>query len=128
MESAEHDARPQAKETQMKYMLLIYVNEAARASASQEEINPAYIAYAQAMQKAGVMVGGDRLTPPSSATTVRTIDGKTKVLNGPYADTKEQLGGYFMIEAPDLDAAIAWATRCPGASQGVIEVRPIFTM
>jgi hypothetical protein len=127
MGSAAHDAR-QTKETQMKYMLLIYVNEEARAKASSEAIDPAYIAYMQAMQKAGIVVGGDRLTPPSSATTVRTIDGKTKVLNGPYADTKEQLGGYFMIDVPDLDAAISWAARCPGASQGVIEVRPLFAM
>src|SRR4051812_8091973 len=112
----------------MKYMLLIYVNEAARAAASESSIDPAYVAYMQAMQKAGVIVGGDRLTPPSSATTVRTIAGKTKVLNGPYADTKEQLGGYFMIDVPDLDAAISWASRCPGASQGVIEVRPLFQM
>jgi hypothetical protein len=127
MGSVAHDAR-QTKETQMKYMLLIYVNEEARAKASNEAIDPAYIAYMQAMQKAGIVVGGDRLTPPSSATTVRTIDGKTKVLNGPYADTKEQLGGYFMIDVPDLDAAISWAARCPGASQGVIEVRPLFAM
>jgi hypothetical protein len=127
MGSTAHVA-PSTKETQMKYMLLIYVNEAARAAASSEKIDPAYIAYMQAMQKAGVVVGGDRLTPPSSATTVRTIDGKTKVLNGPYADTKEQLGGYFMIDVPDLDAALSWAGRCPGASQGVIEVRPLFAM
>jgi hypothetical protein len=112
----------------MKYMLLIYVNEEARAKASETSIDPAYIAYAQAMQKAGVMLGGDRLAPPSSATTVRNSAGKTKVLNGPYADTKEQLAGYFMIEAPDLDAAISWASRCPGASQGSIEVRPLFVM
>jgi hypothetical protein len=74
------------------------------------------------------MVGGERLRPSSAATTVRTANGKTQVLDGPYAETKEQLGGFFMIEAPDLDAALSWAERCPGAAHGVIEVRPIWAM
>jgi hypothetical protein len=112
----------------MKYMLLIYTNEAALQSMPKEAISPAYMAYTEAMKKAGVLVGGERLAPTSTATTVRTVDGKPKVLNGPYAEAKEQLGGYYMIEAPDLDAAIAWAARCPGASHGVIEVRPLFAM
>ena len=60
------------------------------------------------------------------ATTVRVANGKTEVLNGPYAETKEQLGGYFLIDVPDLDAAISWASRCPGASHGIVEVRPIW--
>ena len=80
------------------------------------------------MKKAGVYVGGDRLRPTSSATTVRVADGKTQVLDGPYAETKEQLGGYYMIDVPDLDAALSWAARCPGASHGTIEVRPIWPM
>ncbi len=62
----------------------------------------------------------------ASATTVRAADGKTKVLDGPYVETKEQLGGYFLIDVPDLDAALSWAARCPGASHGVVEVRPIW--
>ena len=80
------------------------------------------------MKKAGVLVGGERLKPVSTATTVRVVDGKTNVLDGPYADTKEQLGGYYMIDVPDIDQAIAWAARCPGASTGTMEVRPIWPM
>jgi hypothetical protein len=112
-------------------MLLIYGNEAGMQAASKgdnEKILAAYGAYAEAMKKAGVMVGGDRLRPTASATTVRVVDGKSKVLNGPYAETKEQLGGYFMIDVPDIDAALSWASRCPGASHGTVEVRPIWAM
>jgi hypothetical protein len=119
------------KETNMKYMLLIYGNEAGMQAATKsdnEKILAAYGAYVEAMKKAGVMVGGDRLRPTASATTVRLVDGKPKVLNGPYAETKEQLGGYFMIDVPDIDAALSWASRCPGASHGTVEVRPIWAM
>ena len=72
--------------------------------------------------------GGERLRPTSEATTVRVKNGKTEVLDGPYADTKEQLGGYYMIDVPDLDAALSWAAKCPGASKGTMEVRPIWPM
>ena len=72
--------------------------------------------------------GGERLRPTSEATTVRVKNGKTEVLDGPYADTKEQLAGYFMIDVPDLDAALSWAARCPGATIGTMEVRPIWPM
>lgn len=115
----------------MKYMLLIYANEAGMLSASKEattQMMAAYRAYAEAMTKAGVYLGGDRLQPTSTATTVRAPDGKTNVLDGPYAETKEQLGGYFMIEAPDLDAALSWAARCPGTGPGAVEVRPLWVM
>jgi hypothetical protein len=115
----------------MQYMLLIYGNEAAMAAVPEPAMNQmlgAYMAYGQAMTDAGVRVAGERLRPSSSATTVRTTNGKTQVLDGPYAETKEQLGGYFIIEAPDLDAALSWAERCPGAARGVIEVRPIWAM
>ena len=115
----------------MQYLLLIYGNEAGMLSATKEAASrmmAAYAAYTEAMTKAGVYVGGNRLRPTSSATTVRVADDKTKVLNGPYAETKEQLGGYYMIDVPDLDAALSWAARCPGASFGSIEVRPIWTM
>jgi hypothetical protein len=115
----------------MQYMLLIYSNEAGMQSATKgdiEQMMGAYGAYTEAMKKAGVMVAGDRLRPSSAATTVRVADGKSKVLNGPYAETKEQLGGYYLIEAPDLDAALSWAARCPGASYGAIEVRPVWAM
>jgi hypothetical protein len=115
----------------MKYMLMIFGNEAARQAASKEQnaqMTAAYGAYSQALVKAGVMVGGDRLQPVSTATTVRVANGKTEVLNGPYAETKEQLGGYYIIDVPDLDAALSWAARCPGASHGALEVRPIWSM
>ncbi len=115
----------------MQYMLMIYGNEAGRQAASKQDMEQmfaAYGAYTQAMKKAGVMKAGDPLQPSTTATTVRVKQGKTEVLNGPYAETKEQLGGYYLIEVPDLDAALSWAARCPGASAGTIEVRPIMAM
>jgi hypothetical protein len=121
----------QVKETTMQYLLLIYGNEAGMQSASKadmEQMIAAYGAYTQAMKTAGVMVAADRLKPSTAASTVRIADGKTKVLDGPYAETKEQLGGYYLIDVPDLDAALSWAARCPGANYGVIEVRPVWAM
>jgi hypothetical protein len=115
----------------MQYLLLIYRDEAELAAmpeAALGEMTAAYMAYGQAMTQVGAMVGGNRLRPSSAGTTVRTKGGKTQVLDGPYAETKEQLGGYFLIEAPDLDAALSWAERCPGAALGTIEVRPIWAM
>jgi len=115
----------------MQYMLMIFGNESGRQKYSKEENNQmfaAYGAYTQAMKKAGVMKAGDPLQPSSTATTVRVKGGKTEVLNGPYAETKEQLGGYYIIDVPDLDQALSWAARCPGASAGTIEVRPIMAM
>jgi len=115
----------------MKYMLLIYGNEAAMEAATEANMGQmmaAYGAYSEAMVKAGAYVAGDRLRPTSSGTTVRSVAGKTQVLDGPYAETKEQLGGYYIIEAPDLDAALSWAERCPAVATGVVEVRPIWAM
>ena len=115
----------------MKYMLLIYGNEAAQQAVSKaegERMMAAYAAYTEALNKAGVRVDSNRLQRSSAASSVRISDGKTQVLDGPYADTKEQLGGYYMIDVPDLDTALSWASRCPGASHGVVEVRPIWTM
>jgi hypothetical protein len=114
----------------MKYMLLIYQNEAARQSASERQMKEtmgAYAAYTGAMRESGAFVAGDPLQPSSTATTVRIAEGRSKVLNGPYAETKEQLGGYYIIDVADLDAALTWAARCPGAQTGVLEVRPIMT-
>jgi hypothetical protein len=119
------------EEIAMKYMLLIYGNEANMLSASKEPVGQmiaAYGAYTEAMKKAGVHVDSGRLRPTSDGTTVRVVNGKTEVLDGPYAETKEQLGGYYMVEVPDLDAALSWAARCPGASHGTIEVRPLWVM
>jgi hypothetical protein len=77
------------------------------------------------MANAGVLKGTQGLMPTSTATTVRVVNGKTQVLDGPYADSKEQFAGFHIIEVPDLDAAIAWAARCPTSLHGVVEVRPI---
>lgn len=115
----------------MQYLLMIYANETALQNAPKEassQMMAAYMAYTEAMKKAGVLVGSNRLRPTSDATTVRVPSGKRTVLNGPFAETKEQLGGYYLIEAPDLDAALSWAERCPGAQHGAIEVRPVWTM
>jgi hypothetical protein len=115
----------------MQYLLMIYNNEAGMAAAPKDavsQMSAAYAAYAQAMGKAGVVLGGNRLRPSAEATTVRVKGGKTEVLDGPYADTKEQLGGYYLIDVPDLDAALSWAARCPTASNGTIEVRAIWPM
>jgi len=114
----------------MKYLLLIYGNEAAMASAAKadaERMLAAYGAYTDTIQKAGILVASERLKPTNSASTVRVAGDKTQVLDGPYAETKEQLAGFYMIDVPDLDAALSWAARCPGAGHGAIEVRPIWS-
>jgi hypothetical protein len=115
----------------MQYMLLAYVEMGAFARLTPEEQSrgvAAYAAFTEAVKKAGAYLSSGRLQPTSAATTVKVANGKTQVLNGPYAETKEQLGGYFLIEAPDLDAALAWAARCPAASHGTVEVRPMWVM
>ena len=115
----------------MKYLLTIYASEAAESKMPPEEVGKtmqAYGAYTDALIKAGVMQGAERLRPSTDATSVRVRAGKTEVLNGPYAETREQLGGYYLIDVPDLDAALSWAARCPSSSYGTIEVRPIWEM
>ena len=115
----------------MQYTLLLFADPSGWVSmtpAQQEEGKAAYGAYTQALQKAGVLRGANRLRPSQAATTVRVQAGKTEVLNGPFVETREQLGGYYVIEVPDLDAALSWAARCPGASHGVVEVRPVWGM
>jgi hypothetical protein len=111
----------------MQYMLAVYGDERAAETTPREqmtEIINAYMAYTQALRDAKVLVASNRLKPTSAATTVRTVDGQTKVLDGPFAETKEQLGGYYLIDVPDLDAALSWAKRCPAARYGTVEVRP----
>ena len=115
----------------MQYLLLIYGEERAYENATREQTNEivaAFMAYSQALSDGKVLVASNRLRPTSAATTVRIADGKTKVLDGPFAETKEQLGGYYLIDVPDLDAALSWASRCPGARYGSVEVRPIWVM
>ncbi|HLY15674.1 MAG TPA: YciI family protein [Bryobacteraceae bacterium] len=112
----------------MQYILMDYVNESGwpvLTRAEQEHWLGAYRAYMEAMTKAGVLRSSSGLRPTSSATTVRVVNDKTQVLDGPYADSKEQLGGFHIIEVPDLDAAISWAARSPTALHGIVEVRPV---
>ena len=112
----------------MQYILMDYVNESGWPTltrAEQEHWLGAYRAYMEAMAKAGVLKTSKGLQPTASATTVRVANGKPQVLDGPYADSKEQLGGFHIIEVADLDAAISWAARSPTALHGVVEVRPV---
>lgn len=115
----------------MQAMLLIYSDEAAWAAKPAEEkgaIYGAYMAYSAALREAGAMIGGDPLMPSAGAHTVRVGGGAPTVLDGPYAETKEQLAGYYLIEVPDMTAALRWAARCPGATHGVVEVREVMVM
>lgn len=112
----------------MQYMLLIYESEAVAAARSKEEnekIFGAYFTYTDALKKAGVMVAGDALEPTTTATTVRKRTGDVVHTDGPFAETKEQFGGYYIIDVPDLDAAMKWAAQCPAAESGSVEVRPV---
>jgi hypothetical protein len=93
----------------------------------QQQGMAAYMAYTEALTQAGVLAGSNRLGPSAGATTVRLEGGRPQVLDGPYADSKEQFGGYFIIDVPDQDAAIAWAARCPAAGHGIVEVRALWT-
>ena len=112
----------------MQYMVLIIGDADQVAAAKAEDLKAlmgAFMAYTKAMREAGVYVAGDPLKPAPTATTLRLKDGKAQVLDGPYADSREQLGGYFVIEVPDLAAALDWAARCPGLPFGAVEVRGI---
>lgn len=113
----------------MQYMLIFTEGAEQFAKRNDPTEAPAYWgawnAYIGALYQSGVVVSGNGLQPPETATTVRIRDGKRVVQDGPFADSKEQLGGYFVIEAPDLDAALEWAARSPSASYGSAEVRPV---
>ena len=114
----------------MQYLLMIYSEEAGWKQMTDSERQQgvaAYQAYTESLNKAEVLLGSNRLQPSGSATTVRLADGKPQVLDGPFSDSKEQLAGYYLIDVPNLDAAIAWAARCPGAAHGLMEVRPVWT-
>jgi hypothetical protein len=116
----------------MHYTILLYETEselAARTDPKRRETYwGAYRAYTQALRDAGVMVGGAALEPPRAATTVRQPHGQRQVQDGPFADTKEQLGGYYILDVPSLDKALEWAARCPSAATGAVEVRPNLKM
>jgi hypothetical protein len=111
----------------MEYMLLIYGDEAAWNSLSKEQVGKImadYGTYTQELIDSGVMRGGSELAPVTTATTVRVRNGKTLTTDGPFAETKEQLGGYYLIDVPNLDEAIKWAAKVPSAPFGSIEIRP----
>jgi len=113
----------------VQYILMLHVQEdgwSKLTAAEQEQGMAAYLAYTNALKKAGALKGVNRLQPSSTATTVRIVDGKSLVLDGPFLDTKEQLGGYYVIDVPHLDAALMWAERCPAAHHGIVEVRPLW--
>jgi hypothetical protein len=112
----------------MKYLCLIYDSEASRASFTKEDGDAmfgAYMAFTDDIVKSGHMLGGEALQPTHTATTVRVRNGKVSTTDGPFAETKEQLGGYYLVEAKDLNDAIQVAARIPGAKSGCVEVRPI---
>lgn len=113
----------------MRYMLLLNETEAELAKRNDPDQAGEYWggwnAFIGAMAQAGVIVKGDGLQGPHTATTLRVRDGARQVQDGPYADTKEQLGGYFVIDVPDLDAALDWAARAPCAATASVEVRPV---
>src|SRR5262245_42173028 len=115
------------QEEPMQYLVLIYSEEPTSAPDMAEigAVMEEYNAYTQMLRDSGAYVSGEALQPTSTATTVRIRDGQTMTTDGPFAETKEALGGFYLIEAKDLDEALALGGACPGAKYGSIEVRPI---
>lgn len=113
----------------MQYLILAVEDEAAFNAREDADLSGAYWeswqGYIAALTESGLLAGAGGLQPPWTATTVRVRDGRRQVQDGPYAETKEQLGGYFVIDVPDLDTALDWAERCPSASYAAVEVRPL---
>jgi hypothetical protein len=113
----------------VQYMLLIYGDESAMSPPTNPDEERAmlqpWVDYGEWLQSEGLMKAGDALQPTATATTVSAQNGETLVSDGPFAETKEQLGGYYVIDAPDLDKALEAAKRCPGAQYGKVEVRPV---
>jgi hypothetical protein len=113
----------------MKYAVIVFESDKDFAERSNPATAPsymgAYLAYSQAMAEAGVAAGGAGLEPPSMATRVKVKRGEVEIHDGPFADTHEQVGGFFVIDVPDLDSALKWAARCPAASRAGVEVRPL---
>jgi hypothetical protein len=115
----------------MQFMIMAYEDEEAFASRSDERAEQyygAWNAYVQAISESGIVVSGAGLQAPATATTVQLRGGERQVQDGPYADSKEQLGGFFVVDVPDLDEALRWAARCPAAEYATVEVRPVMPM
>lgn len=112
----------------MKYALLIYGDEQIWANideAGMREVYAAHEAYGKAMTEAGVLVGGEELAPSHTASSLRFNNGKPSLVDGPFAEAREQLGGFYLIDVENLDQALEWARRMPGMSEGTVEVRPL---
>ncbi|MFL5587724.1 MAG: YciI family protein [Ktedonobacteraceae bacterium] len=112
----------------MRYLLLIYQDEVAHSQWNQEQLAAEYQAYnefTESVAKSGALQSGEPLMPTNTATTVRVRNSKTLTSDGPFAETKEQLGGYYLVNCKDLDEAIALAARIPAATDGSIEIRPV---
>jgi hypothetical protein len=113
-------------EVAVKYALLIYSDETQEATAAElERVMAEYFAYSGELFESGPGVGGEALQPSATATTVRVQQGERLITDGPFAEAREQLGGFFLIDVDNLDAALDWAAKCPGARYGTIEVRPV---
>lgn len=113
----------------MKYALLIYGDESQQAETTPEEMGQVmqeYMSFTEWLSESGANLGGEALDSTATATTVRVRDGETLTTDGPFAETHEQLGGFYLVEAPDLDAAIAIAAKLPGSKYGSVEVRPVW--
>src|SRR6266700_7434270 len=113
------------KDNNMKYMLLVYLDEQALSEAEREHCYVESAQLTQQLNSTGQYLGASPLHPISTATSVRVRDGKRLVTDGPFAETHEQLGGFYLVEAKDLDEAIGIAARIPGARKGTVEVRPV---
>jgi hypothetical protein len=112
----------------MQFLLMLYVDEAGWPKLSKEQQQQgmaAYNAYSEELEQAGVLKAQNSLQPSSKAKNIRIADGKLRVLDGPFAESKEQIGGFYLIDVADLDAAIEWASRCPTVGHGVVELRAI---
>jgi hypothetical protein len=112
----------------MKYLLTIYADESRYATMTPEDsgrLMTAYGEFGRAAQEAGVLLGGEGLQPTATATTVRVRDGESLLTDGPFAETREQLGGYYLLDCADLDEATRWASKVPDADGGAVEVRPV---
>jgi hypothetical protein len=115
----------------MRYLLMICTDEASEGARSPDEMSSAmaaYMAFGEEMGSRGVLQGGERLRPTTDATTVRVRDGEVVTVDGPFAETKEQMGGFYLVDCADLDEAIEIASKIPGARDGSVEVRPIWEM
>jgi hypothetical protein len=115
---------PSERRPDMQYLLLIYGDETNAQEQDEQSIEP-WFKYTSDVREAGVYIGGNGLLPTSTATTVRVREGRTLTTDGPFAETKEQLGGYYLLECGDLDEAIQWAARIPSVGRGSVEVRPV---